>query len=866
MKVLYTIGLEGINSKLPYVENEENLYKTVVYSYIANALSEACGITVLATKNKFWDAFTEKKKPWFVNSKDIGKANDEKDVVVDFLYLKKIIIPLLNKPEDLSNEIIRKFKESGNPYEFNILKRIILNSAVTDKHIILNLKHEKSSSESYLQNIKMGKEFINFSTEDFKNIQEFYNDYLAEYYKENILPETKSQTLEEVKNNFNLISHFNFLDCDTKITLKAQDLISFIPGEYKEFKGLREFLFDKFYKKTNKVILEGQTGSGKSQIAYSLYLEAHSQGYHLEYIAINDLSEKVVNHLKKLRKKMFVVIEGIEFLDINGQKLYLKELLDLTDKNDQTKILITSPKNHFNIINLNFLINLDKIEILPLKISANPLIKTFTDYLLMKDMPQEALRGDHYFKYIWTYLKKDNSENYFNDMARLAFSSFKDQIRINDLKRYKFSDDFKNFIAGKNNFISSDINRQGLIYFSSELIRDYLASEHILSFLVEEDFKKQIRNTDFKNYKYQSTMLFIAEKTDGNVIENSEKIVIAILYHLRTLKMFSQIKKIISLINGLDSLNGSMYIEISKYYYSGADYRNSVGYAIKAIQAKLEDSGTYNHLASCFLDLYLPSVSLKLSQKALEINQDLDQEPRILGNIGRANLRMDNYTESEKNFQAKLQLHKGKSNDILRDKNDLILVKAYIFQKTKNYDLYFQAKELFNEVIGGYQEIELSNNLSQATNAVYAYRNLSYFLPYLNDQELNNSIDLINYIQRKSDNSYINDINALSQLNLVKVYIKQNKIPEAKELLNEIISILKSSYYRVETYIAYLLYNFIEKNQYIAEAEELYGQIKSLAKDCLEDIIMAKIGDFENLEFTLPAPDEIKDMDDVFLF
>jgi len=180
----------------------------------------------------------------------------------------------------------------------------------------------------------------------------------------------------------------------------------------------------------------------------------------------------------------------------------------------------------------------------------------------------------------------------------------------------------------------------------------------------------------------------------------------------------------------------------STTHYRKAEYIKSIArgaQALQALPAGWSQAGLLNQLASCYLDLYALPQALILIDKGL-VNS-AEQEPRLRGTRARVHMKNQDWIQARQDIQFKLDWHSRKSRqaDVLRDRNDQLLLEVLIYQQHKGTPFLFEIFTKYEELKQEMLTLQKNSGQSKAMDLMFLRVNMSYSLPVCMRESLLNA-------------------------------------------------------------------------------------------------------------------------------
>lgn len=894
------------------IDNKEKLK----YSIIGNELNQKIKIGGKEEVVDFFKVTASEKEDSFTYSEGVYRSyiSESKNNIPDKIYID--VLEIYNLQERLKNQKETEQEETEQDI-FNDIKhtedRLLLDfieNAINKnfdffyviRNLVENLNSKISNDSKNKVYMPHWKNLLEVFSPDKKTITNFYNNYLKEYHLElkklekNIeRSDEQLKTDAKIENYNKIVSKYNNGNLE-KIVLKnekvenQEELIidSFFINNDKQKNNT--YLIKKFKKESNVISIFGVNGAEKDIIALNICLESNKEEYYRFFINLdykNESSEllKIITICfeNKPKKKFFIVLNGLQNISQDDFTHYISTLQKISeDKNNV--ILFTSEDKDF--LKYSIIEKSSKFDIKEFKSNRYPSFINNLELMVMynevkTEFNEEMKKGDFVFYYIYKLLGKYSykDENYtkesfiedLKDCAFKIFNGYTIKVANKDLN-------FRNQIKKCKHLVSIDNKKGDNLTFNSNMIKAFLVSKYLLCFLeefgsnkLEQEIKTQ--NINLNAYKWLDVTNFIAEELLDNylfndLLEKYPDFISITLKNLRQVKNNALYNKIIAKINKIETLNPKLLLEISKNYYYDYNYTESVKCGLLAIKNQMDSYEAYNQLASCCLDLFMPEYALYFCEKALEkTKNDLD-EARVLGNKARAYLRLGKISEAKRFFENKQSIHEKNQRkiDIIRDKADILLVKA--FYDNNNFDNNYNN---FEKIITDYDNYDLESYTNQKTNKVYATRNISYFFTSLkNDKD-----DLIKEFIDSYDKTVLNEdynyIFMILYINLAKYYKNSGKRIDSNTYLEKASKLLIENKFYAENFLvcAYLS-KLSLKNQkdYKSESLVYYDKLKNLVNDVILNLNDSKLFDetFSNNKFIIKNEIEESYLNSLILF
>lgn len=834
------------------LERAKPLTDTEKYALIGVELGKLIGIDKGKSRIDFFDDL----KTNFSYSDNIHRTifstrkKDKPDkVYIDIIELQGLQDMIKNKLEETIDII--KEEAINNTFYLDILESVktINNFPDPIDSLYLSLERTVKNQRSCNEKIKLLYQFFLL---DKKLLRDFYNIHFKEFHEE-----IKNKAAEINRDNNKLIMDSNIYEYKglrENYTNNDFEKIKLIHGNQESFKI--DFLFTQSIEecstdltldfinclknnrqKVNTSIIFGSEGSGKGQLALALCIGASQENYLRFFINLSypDETKEIVDIISyalktKPLKPFFIAVHSLHNIseeDFKNVYSLLKKILI----NPDNIVIFTSEEDTINsILDKSILKEAYRFDIAKYQSKNTP---SFVDNLhlrLIYDQSKQKsqTRGELIYEYIGDILKKISySKNYLksdlvNELESVAYKVFLGETVLEN----STDNDFRNRLNKLKQIIYYDQDKKGRISFIAPIFMEYLVAEYILK-------NSQDKINLIKGYKWFSVSSFIGENLAGSfsTIENNQELTAIVINHLRQTKDDKLFNEIVSLIlQHLDQINNpDLLLEIAKNYYYKVDYESSIEIALNIPNNK----NLKSHLASCFLDLYMPEYSLYF------IGDNELKDPRIMGTQARALLKMGKVAGAQQLFKKKLEVHQSKEDkiDILRDKSDLLFVNSFL----KKDALDNRIIDNFNEIINGYDQYYQENDKSQDNNIAFASYNLSYYLPYSNKTQGEEIIEKIEANFGKINKASIKHIFVHYYLNLAKYYLKHDK-KKSIEIFLKSIDLAEDNSLNAESYLMYLyLYALTDGNLYKEKAEKNYSQLKSIAENVVNKVNQSKL-------------------------
>ena len=717
----------------------------------------------------------------------------EGNIIVDFIVLYE----LQRKLHDEKNTWSFIAKEITGNHNKEILE--ILAKITPDSHFCRMIEDIKIKLDILLsrKNIELNGNLFTVNdycdleeilSIDFKILNQFIREFNINTFNDNKLEIPIDQLIEEadliIQQNISieelLLEKFIPLELEDRVnnyTFKVNKDTSFA-----DLKGYMNLLVKKGMG-NYPLLLLGESGSGKSILGLKFCMSALKDNYNAHFInlekynnnsLIADLQMEITKSTQKHQDKPFIFfLDGMENLSfIKTKKSFINFLQTILD-NSNNVLLISSRDNSQepdSIINSAILARYaPKIFIKPLQENDKSWIRTPLERVILDEIKGKAKsRGALYYSYIDRSLEKIKlqlPENYsFSrlkaDFQEIAFLSSTRGIKIDELKKYNISSDLE-LILQDNKIIRADKDNFGEITFTNNIFRDFLTAGYLIS-IDNNNFEKLIKSENLEENKWKYVMIFVAEWLSDNLVQLPQSLFSAALFHLRQQKEFDQVDELINLIPESETefkleQDYQLIIEKATSAYYRGKYHDSIKFNLssltKIIKLRSFSSLTaklYNLLASCLNDVYLPSLALTVADIGLE-HADEKQKPRLMGNKARSYLKLADFENSEKYFNEKNIINNFLNADEgLRDETDLLLLNAFKYRFLGDQSIpetiILKSANLLQE----YHKKEFENDTDDSGNKIYIYRNTSYLLPEITDNE-KITAELIDFINKAND-------------------------------------------------------------------------------------------------------------------
>lgn len=758
---------------------------------------------------------------------------EKEEIILDISYLNKLVnkIEQFGKSDEkLIDQTLFDINEISGLKELfikiidkrNIHKSNFLDDIYTKCQNILN----NQDKESFNLNKKLTNRLINTINVNSKVIVEFLNNNVIKSYLFHI-PEINIKSILEHSGKS--------LDYKDRI---FQDFIP-ITISKKNYNTIKD-LFNEI-KAYKSISLNGIESSGKTFLGIGLCIEALENGYKPLYLDCSNINNteiidnKVKFFIEMYQDKLFIYLDNLnQKLNIKSSsiKFVLKFINDKISSNSILMVSQNSKKDLYSFKVEDFNIEkpvstsekwikniLDEILYRELKIKVNDLYSLYEKYISKKIQEEIDTKK---FIYGYSELRELFSKISFNYLLS-------NDIRLSDLN---LTLEQKEELRKNNSLFSIEQYSENIV-FSQKIFAVILSIDYIFEKISIEEVDL-LKELDLKSPEYQSLMYFIAYRLNNinkKILKKHTFLIDPILYQLRQLKEFNYNEKVINFISDKDLKNNELrkfYLEKAKnLYLIYGNYKESIEYALKAVNSNDDDinSDINNHISSCLVDLFFPKSTIKFLENYTD-DKIINENPKILGNLARAYLKDNNFIKSRELFIKKSEIHQklGKEKEYYRDLSDIILLNSFAYRINKDENLLHNSIKLLNKIIFAYEKIEDEELIPLDRNKLYAYRNLSFFLPVLTIKQSNLIFEKINEIDKLKTINYLGIIN----LNKGIFYGLNNDSESSKQFLIE--SIEKLDTYKAELYLTYsYLYHFTKEDKYLKQAENYYDSLKNEA-------------------------------------
>lgn len=748
------------------------------------------------------------------------------------------------------SDLLKSMKDGNYDYDFILLKeienKISENKFTIDDidsnenyHEMINLlKNKEIFYCDFVQNLKENIDSSKRSEEMdiLYNLLEIDFDLIRDFIEENNLFKLSKKTNLSKKNliNESLLIPLQEDISVTELLNKKWESISIKGNEsfYQTFSGNKKSDFENYQKKLtkNKLILKGKEGSGKSFLALYLSIGAFENYYTCKFIYADENTsiEKIKNEIEDFlennqNEKTFIVIDSISNLaiDVKNDKQKLGKFRELLEyfsdtfwgKTDNYILLTINPNKSIYKSRLFEEYQGEFAEFSIEDLSTNySWITTIMEKVIFEQYNTKITSNFNLYNYyIMKVIENNSLKLEISDLKKLlgkiAFNSFLGDPKINDfINSFNLKNKEIDFLR-YNPICKTDEKNMGIIIFNHEIFKSILAGEYILG---NPEKVTGIDNNTFRQDKWRVLFIYLSERLDGSNRDFFIKypfILRGIIFHLGRQRNLEKAEQFLSYISDsqLDSNEKNYFmLEKSKKYYSGqGDYKKCLSTLSAINNPDFEPEFYYEYLiqlTSCTLDLFLPVTTIKLINNYLVKEDIINGDPRIYGNLSRAYLRIGDYENAEKFLMKKLSIHESFSlSDEMRDKVDLIHIKAFMFSQSREHHLYKQAVEIANQVLEYYNKSEIYEEISYSGKKIFVFRNLSYFLPYLsNTDELLKMISGIEEEKLKEKAPF-----GIIMLNIACYYFFNLELTKGLNCLNKAIPLLKT--YELELSFAHYL-------------------------------------------------------------
>lgn len=320
--------------------------------------------------------------------------------------------------------------------------------------------------------------------------------------------------------------------------------------------------------------------------------------------------------------------------------------------------------------------------------------------------------------------------------------------------------------------------------------------------------------------KHQADALILK----GNVFTVNGDNLKAIEYYQKALKNYETFHDSKGITTALNNI-GRVYKSIWNFDKALDYYNRSLQIAI-AINDKTSQSRALVNIGNIYNDKFKVDEALSYYTKSLELNLELNDkvgESITLQNIGLNYTKRKEYDKALDYFMQSLSISEA-LNDYYSQSNNLIAI-AQLYYTQKNYPQLIKYSNKALEAAEKVNSIQLQNRanfflyqgykaLNNFTKALYHHEESIKFLDSLNIAETEKRIQEIEFEKQRSTDSIINQQNALKQ----KLVFDQEI--EIKKRENKIILITFTGIFILISFIAYLIYTRIKRQQRILEQEK----------------------------------------------
>ncbi|MFN8578231.1 MAG: hypothetical protein U0354_15445 [Candidatus Sericytochromatia bacterium] len=760
-----------------------------------------------------------------------------------------------NQSTAYRNDLLPHLKNDEFEYDFLILKnwqdKINSNKKVLLKELIEKIDLKDENYMYLIDLVNKDIEYCDFFKKIYDSILKFkineeldkiYNfldidfDLIRNFLRENNINISIQANKEITKNH--LISDSSLIPAVQDLSIfelieeywqtieiSSNDKTYTLEGNYKE-----DFLSLIKSNKKNLYLLKGKEGSGKGFISLYYSFGALENDFLVKFVSIQENSsiENIKSELNKFLntypdKKYFIVIDSISNLDINSKstqkvghiRKFIDYLANICLDNPDIYILLTI--NHERSIYNNIFDKNIKSEFNEFYINE---IKTEPDWIktIMEKVVFDDYRGqiesslNLYHRYLIRMIEKNSRNLERNELesliGKIAYCSLIGNPKLKDfIYEFKLNDKDIDFLS-YNPICKTDKNNMEIITFNHEIFKYILGAEYILNNI--DSITRFWKNNKFKDDKWKVLFIYLSKRLDDSNIDiflKSPLLLRGIIFHLRRDRNLEEAEKFINYIKDEDMQNNEKsYITLEKskkYYGKYGDYISCLKELSNINNPNYELELYYEYIiqiTSCTLDLFLPISTIKLINQYLE-NNSIENDPRIYGNLSRAYLRNGDYIKSEEYLIKKLETHNKNNSlsDSIRDKVDLILIKAFQFSKDFSLNLFHESLDLSKEILEYYNNLEKKELIKNSDKKAYIYKNLSYFLPNLGKNKSEELIEIIQIDESIKDKAPLGII----FINFSIYYFNQSDLSKAVNYLTKAIEYLNT--YEVELSFAYYL-------------------------------------------------------------